>query len=561
MKILIRFFLVVLFVSFSIPLFSSAQTATSSDVQAIIQQLQEQIKNLQVQIVSLQAELTSTKAKVSSIQEELRLTRILRKGVTGDDVKQLQEFLKQFPDVYPEGLVTGYFGSLTEAAVKKFQEQQGIVTEGDFSSTGFGQVGPKTIVKLNEIGVVASAPLISSEAILAVPAEPVGLTGTTTVPAIPATLAEQATTTSTEFLCARDSSYCATQKECTASGFFWYTISCHPNPSPLQSCAASYNYCSSTDCSANGWYWCRNSCYGFAEACLGQTYVPFTTPTSTSPSSPPPSTMTTTTTSTTETTVSTTTSNTTSATTDIESPSTPAYLTINDLSSTQIYLSWSDANDNVGVAGFKLYRNGSLLNLSHSSSLCWGSCYYTDTGLSAETSYSYTIAAYDAAGNLSPQSNSVSATTRSITTATTTTAGISGSCLLKNSDTHAPSFYAPDVGIGYAKLTKPGINDLEGMRSACTIADYDYLLQRFCTINTIISDSSGWKTYAYPEVLAYFADGSVQIEAQRCAGADAVCIGRISCPSALNSTRSNLASVLESISSILKNLLEALLQM
>lgn len=271
--------------------------------------------------------------------------------------------------------------------------------------------------------------------------------------------------------------------------------------------------------------------------------------------------MTTTTTSTTETTVSTTTSNTTSATTDIESPSTPAYLTINDLSSTRIYLSWVDPNDNIGVTGFKLYRNDSIINLSHSSSLCWGSCFYTDTGLSAETSYSYTIAAYDAAGNLSPRSNSVSATTRSITTAATTTAGISGSCLLKNSNTRAPSFYAPDVGIGYAKLTKPGINDIEDMRSACTIADYDYLLQQFCTINTIISDPSGWKTYALPEVLTYFADGSVQIEAQRCAGAGAVCIGRISCPSALNSTRSNFASVLESISSILKNLLEALQQM
>src|SRR5258708_21669498 len=47
--------------------------------------------------------------------------KTLARGASGPDVAALQEFLKTMPDVYPEGSVTGYFGSLTEKTVKKFQ--------------------------------------------------------------------------------------------------------------------------------------------------------------------------------------------------------------------------------------------------------------------------------------------------------------------------------------------------------------------------------------------------------------------------------------------------------
>lgn len=56
------------------------------------------------------------------------------------------------------------------------------------------------------------------------------------------------------------------------------------------------------------------------------------------------------------------------------------------------------------MAGYKVYRNGSQVGTSVSTS-------YSDTNLSANTSYIYTISAYDAAGNNSSQSTSASATT------------------------------------------------------------------------------------------------------------------------------------------------------
>lgn len=63
---------------------------------------------------------------------------------TSGDVSQLQAFLGKDKSVYPEGMVTGYYGSLTLEAVKRWQEAHGIVSSGDPASTGFGYIGPRT---------------------------------------------------------------------------------------------------------------------------------------------------------------------------------------------------------------------------------------------------------------------------------------------------------------------------------------------------------------------------------------------------------------------------------
>jgi hypothetical protein len=89
---------------------------------------------------------------------------------------------------------------------------------------------------------------------------------------------------------------------------------------------------------------------------------------------------------------------------DYSPPSVPQNLTATAVSSSEIDLTWTASTDNVGVTGYRLYRNSSLLTSTSTVS-------YADTGLSPETSYSYTVAAYDAAGNVSAQSLPVSATT------------------------------------------------------------------------------------------------------------------------------------------------------
>lgn len=75
-------------------------------------------------------------------------TRTLTYGSVGDDVRRLQEILARDPAVYPEGLVTGFFGPMTLAAVQRFQVKHQIAKPG---VTGYGVVGPATRAKLGEL--------------------------------------------------------------------------------------------------------------------------------------------------------------------------------------------------------------------------------------------------------------------------------------------------------------------------------------------------------------------------------------------------------------------------
>ncbi|HEY6018814.1 MAG TPA: peptidoglycan-binding protein [Candidatus Paceibacterota bacterium] len=69
------------------------------------------------------------------------LTRQLEQGMTGSDVGTLQTFLAADNTIYPQGLVTSYFGSLTKSAVSNFQARNGIET--------VGRVGPVTLAAIN----------------------------------------------------------------------------------------------------------------------------------------------------------------------------------------------------------------------------------------------------------------------------------------------------------------------------------------------------------------------------------------------------------------------------
>ena len=67
----------------------------------------------------------------------------------------------------------------------------------------------------------------------------------------------------------------------------------------------------------------------------------------------------------------------------------------------KVALSWTASADNIGVAGYRVYRNGTLVATTTSTS-------YTDSLPGKTTSASYVVRAYDAAGNVSTPSNSAS---------------------------------------------------------------------------------------------------------------------------------------------------------
>jgi len=90
---------------------------------------------------------------------------------------------------------------------------------------------------------------------------------------------------------------------------------------------------------------------------------------------------------------------------DTTAPTVPTGLMATAMSSSQINLSWTASTDNVGVTGYNVYRGGIKIGTAPGTS-------YQDSGLSASTSYTYNVAASDAAGNTSAQSNGASATTQ-----------------------------------------------------------------------------------------------------------------------------------------------------
>ena len=91
---------------------------------------------------------------------------------------------------------------------------------------------------------------------------------------------------------------------------------------------------------------------------------------------------------------------------DTQPPTTPTGLTATSVTASSAALSWNAATDNVGVAGYTVYRNGAKLATTGS-----GTTTYTDASLAPSTTYSYTVDAFDAAGNHSPPSAALQVTT------------------------------------------------------------------------------------------------------------------------------------------------------
>jgi chitodextrinase len=91
---------------------------------------------------------------------------------------------------------------------------------------------------------------------------------------------------------------------------------------------------------------------------------------------------------------------------DTQAPTTPTGLASTTVTSSSAGLTWNASTDNVGVAGYTVYRNGTAIGTTGGSTTT-----YTDSTVSPSTTYSYTVGAFDAAGNHSAQSSAIQVTT------------------------------------------------------------------------------------------------------------------------------------------------------
>ncbi len=106
---------------------------------ATVSELQAQLAALMAQIAALQqgTQTTTTSAQCPT------LSRTLTRGYRGTDITLLQRFLIQQGHL-AQGNDSGFFGALTEAAVKKFQCKHMKICSGSPSTTGHGLVGART---------------------------------------------------------------------------------------------------------------------------------------------------------------------------------------------------------------------------------------------------------------------------------------------------------------------------------------------------------------------------------------------------------------------------------
>ncbi|GIH11491.1 hypothetical protein Rhe02_95580 [Rhizocola hellebori] len=182
---------------------------------------------------------------------------------------------------------------------------------------------------------------------------------------------------------------------------------------------------------------------------------------------------------------------------DTTPPSTVSGLSSPSKTSTSVSLSWTAATDNVGIAGYNIYRNGATTPTATTSGT---GTTYTDSGLAASTTYTYTVKARDAAGNVSAAfSNQISVTTNA-SGGDTTPPSVPGSLRVtgttNNSIALAWNASTDNVGVtgynlyrgGALVTTVTGLTYNDTGRSACS--SYSYTVRARDAAGNVSGDSN-----------------------------------------------------------------------
>lgn len=138
---------------------------------------------------------------------------------------------------------------------------------------------------------------------------------------------------------------------------------------------------------------------------------------------------------------------------DTTAPSTPTGLTASGTTASSTTLSWSASSDAVGVTGYEVLRGGTVVGTATGTT-------YTATGLAASTAYTFTVRAFDAAGNRSAASSAM--------TVTTSSSGGTGG-------TPATSRIQAEAYAAMAGVATEATQDVDGGENVGWISNGDYL--------------------------------------------------------------------------------------
>ncbi|MEY2243978.1 glycoside hydrolase family 6 protein [Streptomyces sp. BF23-18] len=196
---------------------------------------------------------------------------------------------------------------------------------------------------------------------------------------------------------------------------------------------------------------------------------------------------------------------------DTQAPTVPGGLAVSSTTSNSATLSWSASTDNTAVTGYDVYRDGTKVGSATTTS-------YTDSGLAASTTYTYTVKAKDAAGNVSASSTAVSATTKASGGGGGTT-GLKAQ--YKNNDSSAsdngirPGLKLVNGGSGAVDLSKVTIRYwFTGESSSAGYQTFCDWAQLGCsTVKTSVSAVSPSRTGADHYLEVGFTSGSLAVGA------------------------------------------------
>ncbi|MBD3917193.1 cellulase family glycosylhydrolase [Paenibacillus sp. PR3] len=148
----------------------------------------------------------------------------------------------------------------------------------------------------------------------------------------------------------------------------------------------------------------------------------------------------------------------TAPTNDTKAPTAPANLASSAKTDTAVSLTWSASTDNVGVTGYEIYNGTTKVGTSTTTS-------YTVTALTANTTYSFAVKAYDAAGNVSAASVSLSVTTNAPAVTNTgfyikgtTLYDANGNPFVMRGINHAYTWYKGQESVAIPAIAKTGAN-------------------------------------------------------------------------------------------------------
>jgi chitodextrinase len=162
-------------------------------------------------------------------------------------------------------------------------------------------------------------------------------------------------------------------------------------------------------------------------------------------------------------------------------PTAPADLTASAQAPNHVALSWTASTDDVGVTGYRVSRNGTVVATITGTS-------YDDRSVLPNSSYDYTVAAIDAGGNVSPASNVASATTPPDTIRPTAPSGLTATSVGTNVNL-AWTASSDDVGVFEYDVLRDGV--VIGTSKSTSYSDTTVSPTTTYTYTVMARDASG----------------------------------------------------------------------